>query len=79
MSLSGELDQVVVTLRPLVVFILLTTMSCIMLLFCFERRTKVQILKKGADMKARIKVIAHFISIMKVIMRPSSHHLYEAA
>ena len=35
-------------------------------------RTKVQILRKGVDMKTRIKVLLHFIAIMKVI----SHAVY---
>ena len=30
-------------------------------------RAKVQILRKGVDMKARIKTILHFIAIMKVV------------
>ena len=44
-------------------------MYILKLLFSFDNRTKVQILRKGVDMKARIKVLLHFIAIMKV----SSH------
>ena len=44
-------------------------MYILKLLFSFDHRTKVQILRKGVDMKARIKVLLHFIAIMKV----SSH------